>query len=235
MVEKNFHPVQSYSWTINRAERSRQVRWLALLLEIPEGRVWFLKELQCPCDEDQALTAELHHLCFPLRDVFTADFYQCRGNSELEDQFIAYYNELFGFPVYFGVEEIWRTAPGNEIRHPAAPGRAGWYEAFLRGRIADDNLYEHARNVRRLLGTEADLLILTSNFVVLIECKYLSALSMEQHERHLMMGETLARRLGKNFHFGLVVKDKRDPKFSEIEAPYVLWSDIQEKLYGLLD
>lgn len=176
-TSKTFKPVKILTWDINRAERSHQVEFLAPLIQIPAGRAWLLRELQCPFDEREASAAEVFHLCFPLRDVFTADYYQCRGTTELEYQFIAYYNELFGFPEDFGVQEIWLTAPGDELRHPGAPGRAGWYDAFLRERIHDDNLYERARDVRRMLGTEADLLLLTASCVVLVELKYLSALS----------------------------------------------------------
>jgi len=229
-VEEQFSPISDFSFDVNRAERSHQVRRLAPLLDRPEGRAWFLEQLQCPCTLDEARAADVFHLCFPLRDIFTADYYRCRRTPRLEDQFIAYYNRLFGLPEDFGVQEIWRTAPDGEIRHPAAGGRAGWYEDFLRERIADPELYTSARNVRRMLGTEADVLLLTERHVVLVECKYLSELSTEQYERHQMMGKTLARRLGKTFHFGMVVAGERDPRFAQIEIPYVRWSEIQVKL-----
>lgn len=228
-----FHPVETLIWKINRAERSHQVHLLAPLLQIPAGRAWFLRKLQCPCDEPESSAAEVFHLCFPLRDVFTTDYYQCRGTTDLEYQFIAYYNELFGFPQGFGVQEVWLTAPGNELRHPGAPGRAGWHDAFLDQNIPDEDLRQRARDVRRMLGTEADLLLHTTNHVVLIELKYLSALSMEQYERQIMMGETLAERLKKGFHFGLVVKDERDPIFTKIEEPYIRWDDVKRKLKTL--
>ncbi len=234
MTQKSFQPVSAFSWEINRAERSHQVRYLVPLLDQPEGRVWFLERLGCPCIPDEAREAEVFHLCFPLRDIFTADYYQCRGQPELEDRFIAYYNDLFGLPQGFGVHEVWRTAPGNEIRHPAAGGRAGWYEDFLRERIADPELYTCARNVRRMLGTEADVLLLTENHVVLVECKYKGGLSMEQYERHQMMGQTLAHRLGKAFHFGMVVEKDRDPHFAQIDITYVLWSEIQSELQEIV-
>jgi hypothetical protein len=231
-ADTRFEAVDTFSWQINRAERSQQVRLLAPLLHEPWGRIWFLEKLECPCAGEEAYAAQVFHLCFPLRDTFTADYYQCRGKPHLEDQFIAYYNRLFELPEGFGVQEVWRTAPGNEIRHPAAGGRAGWYVDFLKERIRDSDLRERARNVRRILGTEADLLLLTQRFVVLVECKYLSPLSMEQYERQQMMGETLARRLGKAFHFGLVVEGKRDTKYAQIDAPYVLWSEIWDRLIG---
>jgi hypothetical protein len=229
-TEQQFHPVSTFSWNINRAERSRQVRWLVPLLDRPEGRVWFLERLQCPCTADEARAAEVFHLCFPLRDIFTADYYQCRGTPHLENQFIAYYNRLFRLPEDFGVNEVWRTAPGVEIRHPAAGGRAGWYDDFLRERIPDQDLHTRARNVRRMLGTEADVLLLTDRHVVLVACKYKSELSLEQYERHQMMGEALASRLDKGFHFGLVVEDECDPHFARIGAPCALWSEIQAVL-----
>jgi hypothetical protein len=53
---------------------------------------------------------------------------------------------------------------------------------------------------------------------------------MEQYERHQMMGKTLAHRLGKKFHFGMVVKDERDPRFTQIKVPYVRWSELKERL-----
>jgi hypothetical protein len=228
--ETQFQPITTFSWNINRAERSRQVRWLVPLLDRPEGRAWFLERLECPCTRDEARAAEVFHLCFPLRDIFTADYYQCRGTPHLEDQFIAYYNRLFSLPEDFGVNEVWRTASGVEIRHPAAGGRAGWYDDFLRERIPDQDLYTRARNVRRMLGTEADVLLLTDRHVVLVECKYKSEFSLGQYERHQMMGEALASRLDKGFHFGLVVEDERDPHFARIDAPCMFWSDIQSRL-----
>jgi hypothetical protein len=229
-AEPEFQPVDTFSWQINHAERSRQVRWLAPLLNRPEDRIWFLDRLQCPCTPDEARAAEVFHLCFPLRDIFTVDYYQCRGTPHLEDQFIAYYNRLFGLPEDFGANQVWRMAPGGEIRHPGAGGRAGWYDGFLRERISDRNLFARARNVRRILGTEADVLLLTARHVILVECKYLSELSDEQHERHLMMGETLARRLGKAFHFGLVVGDDRVSHFAHVKDPHVCWSEIEARL-----
>ena len=56
---------------------------------------------------------------------------------------------------------------------------------------------------------------------------------MEQHERHLMMGKTLARRLEKAFHFGLVVETKRDSDFEKINTPYVLWSQIEAQVEAM--
>lgn len=234
MTSEGFQPVSDFSFEINRAERSHQVHWLAPLLEQPEGRVWFLEKLAYPGTPDEARAAEVFHLCFPLRDVFTDDYYQCRGTPHLEDHFIAYYNHLFGLPEDFGIEEVWRTAPEGQIRHPAAGGRAGWYEAFLQERIPDSEFYTRARNVRQMLGTEADVLLLTENHVVLVECKYKGGLSMEQYERHQMMGQTLAYRLGKAFHFGMVVAKDRDPRFARIDVPYVLWSEIQSELQEIV-
>lgn len=229
-----FRPVDAFSWEINRAERCLQVRLLGPLLEQPWGRVWLLSKLCCPCSEDEAYAAEVYHLCFPLRDLFTADYYQCRGIRALEDQFISYYNRLFGLPENFGVAEVWRTAPGGEIRHPAAGGRSGWYEDFLRSRIVDEDLYNCARNVHRALCTEADLLLLTKRDIVLVECKYLGGLSMEQYERHQIMGQMLSRRLDRSFHFGLIVDNEGDPEFAQIDAPYILWSQIRDRLAGRL-
>jgi hypothetical protein len=229
-TQQQFHPVSTFTWNINRAERSRQIRWLVPLLDQPEGRAWFLERLECSCTRDEARAADVFHLCFPLRDIFTADYYQCRGTPHLEDQFIAYYNRLFSLPEDFGVNEVWRTAPGDEIRHPGAGGRAGWYDDFLRERIPDQKLRTCARDIRRMLGTEADVLLLTDRHVVLVECKYKSKLSTEQYERHQMMGKTLARRLDKGFHFGLVVEDAPDSSYAQISAPHVRWSEIEARL-----
>lgn len=172
----------------------------------------------------------MFHLCFPLRDIFTEDYYQCRGKPDLAKQFIAYYNCLFGLPEDFGVHKVWLTAPGGELRHPAAGGRSDWYEDFLRERIPDETRYADARNVRRVLGTEADVLILTESHVILVECKFKGKPSTKQYKRQQMMGRTLASRLGKKFHFGMVVEEARDPRFVRLHVPYVLWSDIQTKL-----
>ena len=65
--ETRFQPASIFSWDINRAERSRQVRWLAPLLDRPEGRLWFLERLKYPGTPGEARSAEVFHLCFPLR------------------------------------------------------------------------------------------------------------------------------------------------------------------------
>jgi hypothetical protein len=75
-----------------------------------------------------------------------------------------------------------------------------------------------------------DVLLLTEPTVVLVECKYKGTPSTEQYERHQMMGEALARRLGRNFYFGMVVSAEQDPRFARIDAPYISWREIQAKL-----
>lgn len=137
---------------------------------------------------------------------------------------------MFGLPEGFGVQEVWLTAPNGEIRHPAAGGRAGWYEDFLEERVDDESLRCRARNMRRMLGTEADVLLVTGKYVVLVECKYKGGLSREQYERQQMMGDVLARRLRKAFHFGMVVEGERAPKFAQIDVPYACWADVRSKL-----
>lgn len=203
----NFNPVTSFTWDINRAERSRQVRWLAPLLDATEGRVWFLRKLECPCSDTEAAAAEVFHLCFPLRDLFTADYYQCRGHREREDAFIRYYNCLLGLPVDFGIEAVWRTAPGGDIRHPAAPGRKGWNREFLIARLADERLCDAAIAARQALDTEADVLILTESVALLVECKFQSNVKNEQYGRHMLMGNALASDWVSDFISGWWWKD----------------------------
>ena len=235
MKNTEFKPAEEFNFEINRAERTVQARWLVPLLRLTEGRHWLLHELGVKIPHEIAEATHVYHLCFPLRDVFTNDYWQCRKtkNKKLEEQFIAFYNRLFGLPESFGVGEVWLTAPSGEIRHPGAPGRAGWFDDFLRERIPINELYDKARNARRMLGTEADVLLLTPEHVVLIECKYKSSLRIEQYERQKMMGRTLAKRLKKEFAFGLVVDDERDPAHIDIEELYVLWTDVEEKLKDL--
>lgn len=231
-LDAAFCPVDTFSWEINRSERSYQVRLLVPLLEEPWGRIWFLERLKCPCAGEEAYAAQVFHLCFPLRDLFSADYDQCRGKPHLEAQFIEYYNQLFGLPAGSGVQEVWRTAPDDEIRHPGAGGRAGCYDDFFDERILDRDLREHARNVRQMLGTEADLLLLTHHQVVLVECKLGSKVDKTQSQRQQMMGEFLARRLGKVFHYGFVTDDRDKLRSAEIDAPNVLWSEIWDRMLG---
>jgi hypothetical protein len=233
MTDERFQPIPDFGFDVNRSERAQQARWLVPLLAQPEGRVWFLDRLGCLCTSDEARAANAFHFVFPLRDIFTADYYRCRGNLGLETEFIAHYNPLFSMPADFGIEDVWRTAPGGQIRHPGAGGKGGWYEDFLRERVPDLDLYQRARNLRRMLGTEADALLLTARHVILVECKYKGSLDTEQYERHIMMGETLARRLHKAFRFGMVVERERDPDLVRLEVPYVCWREIEARLRDL--
>ena len=224
-----FGPTTCFDWAVNRSERTLQVRWLVPLLAEADGRAWFLRCLDCACGTDEAGAAAAYHFAFPLRDLFTSDYYRCRGKPDLSRQFIHYYNPLLGLPEDFGVSEVWLTAPGGELRHPAAPGKAGWHEGFLQQRIQDDQLLARARDVARTLRTEADAVLITTSWVVLVECKYKGGPASEQYERHLLMGRALAARLSRGFHFGMVVEDERDDRFARLHFPYVRWCDIAAK------
>ena len=230
---RQFRPVPTFYWDINRTKRSHQVHWLAPLLETPEGRVWFLEKLECPCTPEEAGVAAVFHLCLPLRDIFTEDYYRCQGEPHLEDQFIAYYNRLFGLPEDFGVQDVWRVAPGNTVRHPAARGRGGWYEDLLREHVSDETLYARARDVRQILGTEADIIVLSDRHVTLVECKFKGKRSRRRYERYQMIGNALARRLDKEFYFGMVVEERSDPYLDRMNVSCVLWADVQLRLMEL--
>jgi len=81
--------------------------------------------------------------------------------------------------------------------------------------------------IRQLLNTETDVILFLNDCFVIIECKYLGHLSLNQYERQGEMGKMLEKRLEKRFYFGLVVQDERDAHFARIDAPYVLWSEIE--------
>jgi hypothetical protein len=80
--ERGFRPVFDFSFEVNRAERAQQVRLLMPLLADPEGRVWLLGHLDCPCTADEARTGESFHFVFPLRDVSARCVW---GNSWVSD------------------------------------------------------------------------------------------------------------------------------------------------------
>jgi hypothetical protein len=223
-AEGQFQPVSDFSFDVNRAERAQQVRFLVPLLADPEGRVWFLERLGCPCTADEARTAKPFHFVFPLRDLFTADYHACRSDSGREAEFIVYYNELFGLSADLGADTVWRTHHGGPIRHPAAPGRQGWHRASLAEHVSSAEV-ERLLNIRQWLDTEADAMLLLPRHIVTIDCKYRSSLLREQYERQRRMGELLGKRLRREFFFGLVVETPPDLKRARIQEPHVTWSE----------
>jgi len=233
LTEGYFKPVGEFNFDVNRAERAQQVRLLAPLLADPEGRLWILERLGCPCTVDEARAAEPFHFVFPLRDLFTFDYNQCRSDPKLESGLIVYYNDLFGlsaeFGADFGADTIWRTHPDGPIRHPAAPGRKGWHLDFLTHYLPPHQV-ERLMRIRQLLDTEADAMLLLPRHVATIECKYQSSLRREQYERQMGLGELLGKRLGKEFFFGLVVESLRDFRRVRVQAPYVTWAEIEGRL-----
>lgn len=231
MTQNSLVPIPNFDFDINRSERTEQVRRLVPLLASPEGRAWFLRQIACPCSGAEAREGRPYHLAFPLRDLFTADFYASRRKPAHEAALIAIYNELFGLPADYGAATFWRHHVGGPIRHPAAPGRSGWHRQFLSQYVEPDEV-ERLMRVRQLLDTETDALLILPRHVVIIECKYLSAPSQEQYDRQMEMGPVLARRLGKTLYFGLVVQDERDVAHARIRAPYVTWNAIAEFLAG---
>jgi hypothetical protein len=237
MTHEPFRHVRDFTFEVNRAERTQQVRILVPLLNSPAGRAWFLDKLGCPCTEEVARKGRAFHLAFPLRDLFTADFYQCRDKPDLEAQLIAYYNALFDLSPTYGAHTIWRRHPDDPlspIRHPAAPGRSGWHRAFLAQYVPSDEVVRLMR-IRQLLNTETDALLILERHVVIIECKYLGRLSEEQYRRQMEMGPVLAERLGKDFFFGLVVKDGRSEYHAQVEEPYVTWGEVEDYLAARQD
>ncbi len=227
--EAQFHPVAEFDFAVNRAERTQQARLLVPLLAEPKGRVWFLRQLNCPCTEAEAHKAQPYHLAFPLRDMVSKDLHNSRGDTTREAAFIIHYNRLFGLPDDYGADTIWRTRPGGTIRHPAARGRGGWHRRFLSEYLSSEEM-EKLMAIRQLLDTEADAMLISANYVVVIECKYLGNLSREQYKRQMRMGPLLGKRLGREFFFGLVVKSPRDVKHTHIQEPYVTWNDIEHQL-----
>lgn len=222
-----FGPIASYSWELVRAERAWQVRWIVPLLEGAEGRAWFLREaLRCPCPPDEAAGAEAFHFCRPLGDLFDADYARVLGKPALEEAFIAYYNRLFGLGEGPALSEVWRSAPGGALRHPA--GRPGWDNATLR-HLADKAQRRRAGMVARTLETEADLLLLSARHAVIVECCVLRAFSGKRYKRLLRMSEVLARRLNRSLHLGLLVDDDYQPPFEWKGLPYVRGSEIVER------
>lgn len=221
-----FQPIASYSWGITHSQRSWQVHWLAPLLERADGRAWLLRDkLRCPCTPDEAAQAEVFHFCRPLGELLDADLGRCQGETASQEGFIAYYNQLFGLPEAFGLDGIWRSAPGGELRHPR-----DWGRAFLRRHVADKALRKRASAVARLLETEVDLLLLTARHAVLVACCVGGGFSPKRYKRTLKMGELLARRLEKALHPGLVVDDDYEPPFEWKGIPYVRGSEAVERV-----
>jgi len=229
LTEGYFKPVGEFNFDVNRAERAQQVQLLVPLLADPEGRLWILERLGCPCTVDEARAAEPFHFVFPLRDLFSADYDACRGDPELEIEFIVFYNNLFGMPREFGADTVWRIQPGGPIRHPAAPGRKGWHREFLVQYLPPEDT-DRLMGIRQLLDTEADALLRLRRHIVTIECKYRSSLLREQYERQMSMGRLLGKRLGREFFFGLVVESPRDIKHARIQEPHVTWQEIEQRL-----
>lgn len=227
--EQQFHPVAEFDFKVNRAERTQQVRLLVPLLAEPKGRVWFLQQLNCPCTEAEAHEAQPYHLAFPLRDLVSRDLDNSRGDTAREATFITYYNRLFGLLNDYGADTIWRTRPGGTVRHPAARGRSGWHRRFLSEYLPPGEV-EKLMDIRQLLDTEADAMLILTSHIVVIECKYLSNLRREQYKRQIRMGKLLSKRLGREFFFSLVVKSPRDAKHAHIHEPYVMWNDIERQL-----
>ena len=229
LAKEQFHPIPDFSFEVNRAERAQQVRLLVPLLAKPKGRVWFLRQLNCPCTEAEAHEAQPYHLAFPLRDLVSKDLHNCRDDAAREAAFIIYYNRLFGLPDDYGANTIWRTRPGGTVRHPAARGRSGWHRRFLSEYLPPGEV-ERLMGIRQLLDTEADAMLLLPRHVVIVECKYKSSLRREQHDRQKRMGKLLGKRLNKQFLFGLVVESQQDLEHARIQEPHVTWKEIKQQL-----
>ena len=56
------------------------------------------------------------------------------------------------------MQDVWRVAPDNRVRHPAAQGRGGWYEGLLREHISDETLYAALEIVQTYASQESQLL-----------------------------------------------------------------------------
>ena len=51
MANHGFQPVKDFTFDINRAERTQQVRRLVQSITSPRGRAWFLHQLDSPCSD----------------------------------------------------------------------------------------------------------------------------------------------------------------------------------------
>jgi hypothetical protein len=69
--------------------------------------------------------------------------------------------------------------------------------------------------------------------VTLVECRFKGRWSRKQYERCQMMGSALARRLDREFYFGMVVEERGDPRLGRMNVSCVLWADVQSRLMAL--
>ncbi len=221
-----FNPTQLFTWESNGDARSWQVRWLVPLLNSPEGRVWFLERLHCPCSTESARGAQVFHFCHPLRDLFRQDFRQCQGDREQEDRFIAYYNELFGLPSACGIDRVWRPPHKDSLHLPDLDGKAGWSIKLLRKHIAVDRFRKRARWISALMRADTDVMLLADHHVVLVLCIRGEQLPEGTYVLQRRLAGILEHRLGRMFHLGAVVDGAE--QLGIVNIPYVRWQEITE-------
>lgn len=215
----------AYSMALNSSTRSQQARWVVPLLEKPGGRTWLLRRLGCPVSADEATAAEVYHLCYPLRDLFLADCSQSGRRWHPPDALLCAYNLLLGLPESFGLEDLWRTRKGR-LRLPWAGGNAGWSNALLERRVGTLGLRRRARRARRLFRSPVDVLLVTKQRVLLVECRHGKPLSPAVLKRLRALGGVLERRLGVTHAVGAIVQRAGD--LGGASVPHVLWEEIRD-------
>ena len=219
-----FQPQECLTWRLNRSARSWQARYIVPLLAQPEGRAWFVRRLGSTCPPEAAATGEVWHFTYPLRDLFLADLASVRGQREAEEGFIAYYNDLFGLPADCGIAEVWRKTPGGPLRCPTEGKDGGWSDRILEAKLHDRRLRRRARNARRLMEAEADVLLITERYLVLVLCLLGEPLTERRFKEQRRLAGALEYRLRRQHYLAAVVEAPE--QLGAASMPYLHWTDL---------
>ncbi|NLG28013.1 MAG: hypothetical protein GX557_08885 [Chloroflexi bacterium] len=207
-----------------KAAQARRRTLLKDLLSLPEGRVWFLERLRCPCTREQACAAGVALRSRPLRDVLEEDYAACAGSVEAQERLAQTYNDCFRLAEDCGIRKVWRADRPTAMRLPLPAPHAGWTKKLLQKHIASRRYLRRALRALRLVQTRVDALVLAGSNVVLVQCAQADSITAARLARLKSLGGVLERRLHRRYTVAGVV-DSPD-QLALLETAHVLWADV---------
>lgn len=194
----------------NRSERALQAAILVPALQDQNKRFLLLNKIETNRGEQiskkESDEAQVMHFVWVLRDSFYAFREASRRNKNWK-QLRSKWCEILSLPEGLLQPEWWQHPDGSFegdpefIVHPCNR-EIGWTDAAIRARIKRYGLKVHANfdvnimiNARKVMNTECDCLIQTSNRLIVIECKDKTEFREEQQSRQQKLFLSLSKLL----------------------------------------
>ena len=218
--------MEYFTFKQNRSERAKQAEILVPALRDKKIRFKLLSKFDL--DKTESDNAQVFHFVWILRDAFYSERKEIMKTGDW-NLFIARWVKILNLENWAHDQKWWADHIGKDkkynIVHPCHR-KIGWTEINLSKKTNNLECKQSLIQKRKIMNTECDCFIQTSNRLVIIECKDKTGFLKEQQERH----DSLIKALS------ILLPRKKDPIYLEIsnelrkDSKGWTWNEIENNI-----